>query len=211
MPSLTQLPTSVGSPAQWAAAGTTDPECVQTNDGDVTFLEVAGAGDMAHVHFLSPAIPAAAVDPVNACTATWILKSPGGTDTAGVRVGSTSNWIDFPGITGVYAGYGGSWPSLAKSGIDVVGTKMQTGTSGTVNVRCTQIYRTVDYTMQAGGFMEFFSVLTPLVGSGLTWLQFRGAVELALRHTRFTVSELRRFWREWVQYRHPSYFILGVH
>jgi len=208
MPSLTQIPTTVSSPATWTATGTGDPGCVQSNDGDTTYLN-STAQNATHAHLCTPAIPASAVSPVNSAIMGVVCRGNGDTGGGyyGVNGGST---ISTYNNSGTYTDTHGNWPSLAISGIDGVGTRVTTAGSGTINIRCTYIYRTIDYTIQAGGFSVFFSALLPLVGAGLTWAQFRAAVRLVSRHTTFRESELRQFWRELVAYRHPRFFDLGM-
>jgi hypothetical protein len=182
---------------------------VTTNDGDTTGLWV-NLHNYAHVHLLGPSIPAAAIDPVNSCTAYWVFKH-GGSDTAGLYWGSTGSWIGSGGITTTYTAYGGNWPSTAKSGIDGVGTKMQSAGAGTVDARCTYIYRNVDYTL-GGGFLMFFSILTPLIGVGLQ-LADMGMLNRELRrrsHTRLKPSEFLPAWEEFRAYTHPKWVFYGA-
>lgn len=212
MATLTQVPTSVGSPAQWSAAGTSDPGCVSSDDGDTTFLETTSQS-YAHVHYCTPAIPGEAISPVNSCVGYAKARTPA-TDTGGLYFGSESTWISGPdGITGTYALYGGTWPSLAKSGIDGVGTKIQTNSGGTINQRVTYIYRSIDYTVAAGGFAFLLGVaglVSGPIGTITDWMHFRNLLRWQsarkLRNTILTGDEVRLAWREIRECRHPRFF-----
>lgn len=214
MATLTQTPQSVIS-GGWTANGTSDPACVQSNDGDTTYLSSA-TQSLSHTHTPGPVIPGEAIDPVNSCGMGVYLKDAGG-DTAGVQYGSQSTNIDFPGITTSYALYSGNWPDtpLTKANIDGAGhgTRIQSGGSGTVNQRCTYIYRTIDYTVAAGGFAFLLGVaglVSGPIGTITDWMHFRNLLRWQstrkLRNTILTGDEVRLAWREIRECRHPRFF-----
>lgn len=220
MPAISDAPTGVGADNAWPlGAGATKQAAVATNDGGTSYIYGVSATQLKQT-FTFPAVPSGAVDPFNSVIlyGYWNRAVLGSSQVFNaiynaVVDGTNQNGSLTTGayviINPFYTATAGAQRSHAQAG-GSHGMSMSGGTS--YEVYCTQFLRFIDYTLAAGGFVWLLS----LVGSIGANLMLHEMPQLAayLRGVRdeggrrqhtLHPHELVAAWREWRDYRHPTF------
>lgn len=220
MPVVSDAPTNVGTPNNWAlGAGASKQAAVATADDATSYIYGVGAA-ATDQEFIFPSAPSGIVDPVNTCIlyGRWMRAVTGSSrNFQAIYNGSVdaTNQEATLAVTGTWYSIN---PFLTAAGAQLAisavngehGMRMNGGTS--FEVHCTQFLRFIDYTFAAGGFVWLLSLVgsiganlmlheMPALASYLGGLRFEGGRR---KHT-LKHDELTEAWREWREYRHPVF------
>lgn len=201
MPTVIDVPNAQGADTAWTGTYAD----VTSDDGDTTNVNTSTLG--ARESWTFPALPTGILTPVNSASFKAKARSVGGTPTLSILNGSA--YTSVGAITTSYVTYSVPAASLVVATLQAYASGVE-NTSGGGPINVSYAYREADVSYPPGGFTFLLGQLMPLIGAGLSWMQFRAALRLAARHMTFREDEMRVFWREFVAYRHPRFFLPAV-
>ena len=218
MPSINLYPTAAGFHTAWVNGAGSIPTNVQTNDGHTSYVKLAGA-DSGKETYQVDDMPGDAVS-VTSVTAHAVLIRQGagggnlkhivrynGVDLLSSNFSITAAWVDYSWLVPTAPGGGGWTPTIVNA------TEFgQQRYNGADEVRCTQCYAVVVYVAGGETFITFYQYLLPLLGTALSYAQFRAAamIAAAARAMRFDEGEVERLWRVHMAWRHPHSLNMAV-
>lgn len=229
MPVVNDAPTGIGAQDGWpmypSGAKPTKMAAVETNDADLSVLYGVSSGAVVRQLFTFPTL-AGVADPVNALSLTAIARmySPGsGARVVNLEINSTAGATNFSAtLLGAAPNY--RTCTQAAAGLALATANGEHGirmsATGGMEIWCTQLYRTTDYTELPPGsssidFVFIVGALGPWIGVGLLLREMpRMARALSRvwrggRNFRLRADELEPAWRAWRSFRHPVFVDLG--